>query len=69
MIKVHRLNGKEVVINAELIESIDSVPDTVVNLYTGNTFVVQETMDAVHKLILEYKQTISRPASENKNQP
>ena len=69
MIKVHRLNGKEVVINAELIESIDSVPDTVVNLYTGNTFVVKETMDAVHKLILEYKQTISRPASENKNQP
>jgi flagellar protein FlbD len=66
MIKVHRLNGKEVVINAELIESIDAVPDTVITLYTGNRFVVQESMDTVHQLVLEYKRTVQKPASVNK---
>jgi|AGTN01.2.fsa_nt_gi Uncharacterized protein, possibly involved in motility len=65
MIKLHRLNGAEVVINAELIESIDAVPDTVINLYTNNRFVVKEPIDQVYKLILEYKHTIYTPAKES----
>ncbi|MCS7228064.1 MAG: flagellar FlbD family protein, partial [Endomicrobia bacterium] len=28
MIKLHKLNGVEIVINAELVESIESIPDT-----------------------------------------
>lgn len=67
MIKLHRLNGAEVVINAELIESIDAVPDTVINLYTNNRFVVKEPLDQVYKLILEYKRTIYTPAMEHLN--
>jgi flagellar protein FlbD len=66
MIKVHRLNGKEVVVNAELIESIETVPDTVITLYTGNRFVVQESMDTVHQLVLEYKRAVHKPTSDNK---
>lgn len=65
MIKLHRLNGQEVVINAELIESIDAVPDTVINLYTNNRFVVKESMDTVYGLILDYKRTIYAPAIDN----
>lgn len=65
MIKLHRLNGAEVVINAELIESIDAVPDTVINLYTNNRFVVKEPIDQVYTLILEYKRTIYTPAKES----
>lgn len=67
MIKVHRLNGKEVIINSELIESIDSVPDTVINLHTGNRFVIQESMEKVHELIIEYKKAISQPDLKKKN--
>lgn len=65
MIKVHRLNGQEVVINAELIESIESVPDTVVNLYTNNRLVLKETMDEVYGLIMEYKRSIHKPTIDN----
>jgi len=65
MIKVHRLNGQEVVLNAELIETIESVPDTVINLYTNNRLVIKESMDEVYGLIMEYKQSIHKPTIDN----
>jgi flagellar protein FlbD len=65
MIKVHRLNGQAVVVNAELIESIESVPDTVVNLYTNNRLVLKESMDEVYGLIMEYKRSIHKPTIDH----
>lgn len=63
MIKLHRLNGQEFVLNAELVETIDTVPDTVINLVTGNRFVVKEPADTVYRLMIEYKQSVARPAA------
>lgn len=63
MIKLHRLNGQEFVLNAELVETIDTVPDTVINLVTGNRFVVREPADTVYRLVVEYKQCVARPAA------
>ena len=65
MIRVHRLNGEKVVINAELIESIESVPDTVINLYTNNRLVIKESMDEVYGLIMDYKRSIHKPTIDN----
>ena len=65
MIRVHRLNGEKVIINAELIESIESVPDTVINLYTNNRLVIKESMDAVYGLIMDYKRAIHKPTIDN----
>lgn len=65
MIKVHRLNGQEIILNAELIECIDSVPDTVITLYTNNRFVVKESMEEIYRLILLYKQTVNTPAIDH----
>ena len=65
MIRVHRLNGQAVVINAELIESIDSVPDTVINLYTNNRLIIKESMDEVYGLIMDYKRSIHKPTIDN----
>lgn len=61
MIKLHKLNGKEVIINAELIESIEQVPDTVLNLYTNNRFIVKENLEEVLRIILEYKKLCGQP--------
>ena len=47
MIKVKRLNGKEFVINSDLIEFIEKTPDTVISLTTGKKVVVQESVDEV----------------------
>lgn len=47
MIKVKRLNGKEFVINSNLIEFVEETPDTVITLTTGRKVVVQESIDEV----------------------
>ena len=65
MIKVHRLNGQIVVINAELIESIESAPDTIINLYTNNRLIIKESMDEVYGLIMEYKRAVHSPTIDN----
>ena len=65
MIKLHRLNGQEVIVNAEIIESIESVPDTVITLHTGNRLIVTEPSDIVKKLVIEYKKSLAAPAPKN----
>jgi flagellar protein FlbD len=63
MIRLHRLNGQEFVVNAELIESLDGHPDTVIVLATGNRFVVRESVTEVVGRIVEYRQTVYVGAS------
>lgn len=68
MIKLSRLNGKEFMLNAELIEQIESTPDTVITLSSGKTVMVKETVETVLKLVKRYKRSI-QPSSliSNKN--
>lgn len=61
MIKLHRLNGVEVALNAELIESLESGQETVVNLATGNRFLVRETTDEIIQKVLEYRRQVVVP--------
>ncbi|MEW6042452.1 MAG: flagellar FlbD family protein [Elusimicrobiota bacterium] len=58
MIILNKLNGAEVVVNAELIESIESAPDTVINLATGNRFIVRNSVQDVINKIIEYKKKV-----------
>ncbi len=55
MIRVSRLNGKEFVINAELIETIDESPDTVITVIQGHKFVVRESLDEVIRRVIDYR--------------
>jgi len=55
MIYVTRLNGKQFVLNAELIEMVESTPDTVVTLMNGNKYVVSETPDEIIRFITKYR--------------
>ncbi|OGS40535.1 MAG: hypothetical protein A3J82_07535 [Elusimicrobia bacterium RIFOXYA2_FULL_69_6] len=59
MIKLHKLNGGEVVINAELIESLEPGPQTAVALATGNRFLVRESADEVTEKVLEYRRAVN----------
>ena len=55
MIKVTKLNGRELVVNADLIEFIESTPDTIISLTTGRKIMVLEEMDAVIRMAVEYR--------------
>lgn len=47
MILVHRLKGEPMFVNADLIESIEARPDTVLTLVDGRKTVVAETPEEV----------------------
>ena len=58
MIVLHKLNGLEVVVNAELIETLDPGPQTVVHLATGNKITVREKADEVVSKVMEYRKAV-----------
>ncbi|MHB0995331.1 MAG: flagellar FlbD family protein [Elusimicrobiales bacterium] len=58
MIKLEKLNGSMVVVNAELIESVEAAPDTVINLATGNRYIVKNPVDEVIARTVEYKKKV-----------
>lgn len=58
MIKVTRLNGKEFVLNAELIQFVEETPDTVVTLLNHEKIVVKESANEVIHRVTEYHRKI-----------
>lgn len=61
MIKVSRLNGKEFVVNAELIKFMESTPDTVITLNNQEKIVVREPVEEVIRRVIDYNRTIRGP--------
>ncbi|MEM7681083.1 MAG: flagellar FlbD family protein [Planctomycetota bacterium] len=60
MITITRLNGKKMVVNAELIRTIESNPDTTIRLTSGDVILVQEPMDRVVDLAVEYGRSLRK---------
>lgn len=61
MIKVSRLKSREeFVLNAELIETIEETPDTVITLINGKKLIVDERMDDVVRRIMDYRRALTR---------
>ena len=58
MIHLTRLNHRQLVLNADLIESIDVTPDTVISLTTGQKLVVLEPAEEVVRRVVEYRRAI-----------
>jgi flagellar protein FlbD len=63
VISLTRPNGHPIVVNADLIETIESADDgtTVVLLTTGNTLTVNETPDAVREAVVAFRRRIHAP--------
>jgi flagellar protein FlbD len=60
MIQLTRLNHKPLIINADLIEHIETTPDTVLSLTSGQTFVVRESAEEVVERIVGYRRALMR---------
>ena len=59
MIAVTRLNGQQFMVNAELVELVESTPDTIISLTTGKKFMVRETVEDVVDRIIQYRRQVS----------
>ncbi len=54
MIVITQLNGTQVVLNSDLIETLETTPDTVITLTTGKKLVVRETVSEVTERVELY---------------
>jgi flagellar protein FlbD len=59
MIALTRLNGQPVMLNCDLIESIEEDEATIVTLTTGNAIVVLERMPEIEEKVVAFKRKIS----------
>ena len=73
MIAVKKISKQEIVINADLIETIEAVPDTIICLTTGRKMTVIDSVEDVVKRVIKYKQlthqTIGFVPKEEKEKP
>ena len=60
MITVTRLNGRQLVINADLIKTIESNPDTTIKLTSGDIILVKETLSEVVELAVDYGRSLRK---------
>lgn len=58
MIEVTKLNDKIILINSDLIESVEETPDTVISFTTGKKIVVKESRQDIKNLVISYKKEI-----------
>ena len=58
MIRLTRLNHQPIVVNAEMIEYLETTPDTVISLINGQKMAVLEGPDQILEQILEYQRAI-----------
>jgi flagellar protein FlbD len=59
MIYVTRLDHNTMVVNAELIATIESTPDTLITLNNGHQFLVRDTVQDVVARAIEYRRQVS----------
>jgi flagellar protein FlbD len=58
MIYLTRINQTPLILNADLIENIQSTPDTVITLTSGRNYLVLEPPDEVIDKIVQFRQRI-----------
>jgi flagellar protein FlbD len=69
MIYVTRLNHTSVVLNADLIEYVETTPDTVISLTTGQKLMVRETAEEIVARVVDYRRSIVAPPDSGEHPP
>jgi flagellar protein FlbD len=58
MVNLTAMNGKEFILNAEHIEKIEEVPETIITLTNAKKYIVLETPEEVINRVIKYKNKI-----------
>ncbi|AZO94046.1 flagellar protein FlbD [Iocasia frigidifontis] len=58
MVKLKKINGEEIVVNARLIETVQATPDTVITLTTNKKILVMDDVDDIVEKVIDYHQKI-----------
>ena len=58
MIELTQLNGTPFLLNCNLIEMVENIPETKISLTTGKYFLVQEEREEILRKIIAYQRMI-----------
>ncbi|MEA4906630.1 MAG: flagellar FlbD family protein [Chloroflexi bacterium] len=58
MILVTRLNGTQYYVNAELIQTVEATPDTIISLTNNAKLVVKEKPEIIIERVIEYQNRV-----------
>jgi flagellar protein FlbD len=58
VISLHRLNGDEMTLNAELILTVEATPDTHIQTLDRRQFLVLESVEDVVSAVVEYRRLV-----------
>lgn len=58
MIRLTRINHVPLVLNADLIEHVETTPDTVISMTNGQKFVVLESADDLIRKVIEFRREL-----------
>lgn len=64
MVLVHRLKGEAIFLNADMIESIEARPDTVVVMVDGRSFVLSDPPEQIVDRIRRFRASVLVAADE-----
>jgi flagellar protein FlbD len=63
MIQLTRINHVPLVVNSDLIEHIESTPDTILTMTNGQKLVIRESVEQVVRAVIEFRRSVlSGPA-------
>jgi flagellar protein FlbD len=64
MVRLTRINQLPIILNSDLIEHIESTPDTVITLTSGQKVVVLEDTEEIIGRILEFRRAVVERKSQ-----
>ena len=64
MITVTKINDRDIVVNCDLIELIESTPDTTLTTTTGRKIMVLDTVEEVVQKVVDFKGRIIKVKPE-----
>lgn len=59
MIRLTRINRTPLVLNSDLIEHVETTPDTVIAMTSGQKFMVLESAEEVVKRVIDFRRSIA----------
>ncbi|QXE20281.1 flagellar FlbD family protein [Clostridium sp. 001] len=58
MIKLTGLDNKEFIVNADIIEKLEAIPESLITLTNGKKYLVKESTDEIVEKVIKYKRKI-----------
>ncbi len=60
MIELTKLNNQKIILNSDLIEHVEALPDSLIKMTTGLKIMVKESIPEIIGAVIEFRRSIRR---------